>query len=199
MLCALQAPTFLVVLSIAVTLAAGGSTVWKRDYPLPYDTLPGTTCAVPSACANIQSPAVCRCNSVVTVCHNDAGQFCWGSETLNSTSNCPAIPEPCNSEFNSTQSCLCNDSAVLCVDGYDHYCYATAVPASASSVSLAAIPTSAVASSSISSSSASGSASSSRTGTLAASYTAAAAAEHTSHPVMLFTAFLAFVALYITA
>ncbi|ORY98568.1 hypothetical protein BCR43DRAFT_487754 [Syncephalastrum racemosum] len=198
MLCALRAPAFLTIIFIVATLAAGESTVWKRDYPLPYDTLPESACAVPSACSNIQSPAVCRCNSVVTVCHNDAGQFCWGSETLNATSNCPAIPEPCNSEFNSTQSCLCNDSAVLCVDSYDHYCYATAVTTGSSGVSLAAIPTSAIASSSISSSSTSSS-SSSTSGTLAASYTAAATAEHTSHPIMLFTAFLAFVVLYIIA
>ncbi|KAL1932071.1 hypothetical protein VTP01DRAFT_9127 [Rhizomucor pusillus] len=117
--------------------------LFKRDSKLPYDTLPNANCTAPSACSNIAEPVNCRCSSLLTVCENNSGQYCWGSMTLNKTSGCPSVPESCSSQFNGTASCLCNDNTVLCVDGYNHYCYGTYSGGSASaSVALTSLPAS---------------------------------------------------------
>ncbi|KAI8096666.1 uncharacterized protein BX664DRAFT_324566 [Halteromyces radiatus] len=111
----------------------------KREDKLPFDTLPNANCTAPSACQNIAQPASCRCNGVLTVCQNNQGQFCWGSQSLNQNTGCPTVPSTCSSSFNGTASCLCNSQAVLCVDQHNHYCYGNV--AAGSSVSLAPIPT----------------------------------------------------------
>lgn len=115
--------------------------LFKREDKLPYDTLPNTNCHTPSVCSNINQPVSCRCDDIVTVCHNQNGQFCWGSQKLNQTTNCPSIPDSCSSQFNGTASCLCNGDTVLCVDGYNHYCYGTySGDAATASVSLQPFP-----------------------------------------------------------
>ncbi|SAM07396.1 hypothetical protein [Absidia glauca] len=113
--------------------------LFKREDKLPFDSLPAGNCTAPSACANIGQPATCHCNGVLTVCQNNQGQFCWGSQSLNQNSGCPSAPAPCSNSFNGTASCLCNSQAVLCVDQHNHYCYGNI--SGGSSVSLAAIPT----------------------------------------------------------
>lgn len=128
--------------------------LFKREDKLPYDSLPNDKCNVPSVCSNIQSPVNCRCTDMLTVCQNNNGQYCWGSQLLNQTTGCPAVPESCSAQFNGTANCLCNGNTVLCVDGYNHYCYGNyqgssaapgssdaAAAASSASVSLGTIPT----------------------------------------------------------
>ncbi|KAJ8654740.1 hypothetical protein O0I10_009631 [Lichtheimia ornata] len=124
--------------------------LFKREDKLPYDSLPSDKCNVPTVCSNIQSPVNCRCSDMLTVCQNNNGQYCWGSQLLNQTTGCPAVPESCSAQFNGTANCLCNGDTVLCVDGYNHYCYgnyqgSSAAPgssaASSASVSLDTIPT----------------------------------------------------------
>ncbi|CAO3625253.1 unnamed protein product [Cunninghamella blakesleeana] len=117
--------------------------IWKRDTGLPFEALPASgNCTVPTICKGMNdtlSQIQCRCNDVITLCKNK-NQYCWGSKNLNRNSNCPSIPNPCQGDFNSTVSCLCNDKNVLCVDQYNHYCYGAILPsnssANASSVSL---------------------------------------------------------------
>ncbi|CDH54881.1 hypothetical protein RO3G_14139 [Lichtheimia corymbifera JMRC:FSU:9682] len=124
--------------------------LFKREDKLPYDSLPSDKCNAPTVCSNIQSPVNCRCSDMLTVCQNNNGQYCWGSQLLNQTTGCPAVPESCSAQFNGTANCLCNGDTVLCVDGYNHYCYgnyqgSSAAPgssaASSASVSLGTIPT----------------------------------------------------------
>lgn len=126
----------------------GGFSLVKRDHGLPYATLPLATCATPAACSNIATPVTCRCSDILTTCQNSAGQFCWGSKTLNSTS-CPTMPDSCaSSSFGTrTASCLCNSQNILCVDNANNYCYGSV---SGSTVAVATIPNAApVASSSV--------------------------------------------------
>ncbi|KAG1142750.1 hypothetical protein G6F37_009821 [Rhizopus arrhizus] len=119
----------------------------KRDHGLPYSTLPTTSCAVPSSCSNIGTNVTCRCNDQITVCLNSNNQYCWGSQTLTSTS-CPTVPTSCSSTLTGTNTtCLCNSNNVLCVDNANNYCYGSV---SSGSVSLASLPTGASTSSSAS-------------------------------------------------
>ncbi|KAI8332122.1 hypothetical protein BC941DRAFT_437580 [Chlamydoabsidia padenii] len=114
--------------------------LFKREDKLPFNSLPAGNCTAPAACSNIGQPATCHCNGILTVCQNNQGQFCWGSQSLNQNSGCPAPPTSCSSSFNGTANCLCNSQAVLCVDQHNHYCYGNI--GSGNSVSLAAIPVS---------------------------------------------------------
>ncbi|KAG1470757.1 hypothetical protein G6F56_002496 [Rhizopus delemar] len=124
----------------------------KRDHGLPYSSLPSGSCSVPSSCSNIGSNVTCHCNDVITICVNSNSQYCWGSETLTSSS-CPAIPTSCNSTLTGTQSnCLCNSNNVLCVDNANNYCYGAI---SGSSVSLVSLPVSSSAATSTTAASAS--------------------------------------------
>ncbi|KAI9483537.1 MAG: hypothetical protein EXX96DRAFT_558556 [Benjaminiella poitrasii] len=109
----------------------------KRDHGLPYDTLPSTSCAVPSTCSNISGNVTCRCSDTITTCINTSGQYCWGSISLNSTS-CPTMPTTCTSTLTgTTTNCLCNGASVLCVDNANNYCYGSV---SGNSVSVLPLP-----------------------------------------------------------
>ncbi|KAI9313866.1 hypothetical protein BX666DRAFT_1880077 [Dichotomocladium elegans] len=144
-----------ITLSLGFALVSADDTfgeihhLFKRDYKLPYDALPSANCSVPAVCSKIPGPVNCRCSDMLTMCQNGSGQFCWGSQKLNQTQNCPAVPETCSSQFNGTSSCLCNTETVLCVDGYNHYCYGkvqnTTTPSgtTSASVSLGSLPLSA--------------------------------------------------------
>lgn len=125
----------------------GGFSLVKRDHGLPYATLPSATCATPAACSNIATPITCRCSDILTTCQNAAGQFCWGSKSLNSTT-CPTMPDSCaTASFGTrTATCLCNSQDILCVDNANNYCYGSV---SGSTVSVAAIPNAPAASSSV--------------------------------------------------
>ncbi|KAI7870782.1 hypothetical protein BDF14DRAFT_1769729 [Spinellus fusiger] len=114
--------TLTVFSAIVSASEAPHHSLFKRQDKLPFDTLPIANCPAPSICSSIQSPITCRCNDLVTVCHSTTGQFCWGSSLLGS-STCPTIPTSCASQLQGTPNCLCNGSHVLCVDGFDHYCY----------------------------------------------------------------------------
>ncbi|KAI9488415.1 hypothetical protein BDB00DRAFT_877478 [Zychaea mexicana] len=118
--------------------------LFKRDAEkLPYDTLPDTNCTQPTACSSISQPvSECRCSPLLTICRNDNGEFCWGSQTLNQDQGCPAAPDSCSSaNLNGTSSCLCNSDTVLCVDNYRHYCYGSYEGSGAqASVSVQAFP-----------------------------------------------------------
>ncbi|ORX62660.1 hypothetical protein DM01DRAFT_1330789 [Hesseltinella vesiculosa] len=106
---------------------------------LPFDTLPGSQCAVPAVCSNLNINVTCRCNDVVTVCQaTGSNGYCWGSATLTTSTNCPAIPSSCSGSFNGTASCLCNPTNVLCVDGSRNYCYGSVA---GSTVTLSTLPT----------------------------------------------------------
>ncbi|GAA5798866.1 hypothetical protein EDC94DRAFT_545503 [Helicostylum pulchrum] len=122
----------------AADIEKGGFSLVKRDHGLPYATLPSTTCATPAACSNIAIPVTCRCSDIVTTCQNTAGQFCWGSKTLNSTS-CPTMPGSCaESSFGTrTAACLCNSQNILCVDNANNYCYGSVT---GNTVNVAPIP-----------------------------------------------------------
>lgn len=111
------------VFSVTTALDNNNHWLFKREYQLPYSTLPNSNCTTPSVCSNINQPVTCRCSDLLTVCQNSNRQFCWGSQTLTQSSGCPSVPESCASEFNGTASCLCNSNTLLCVDAYDHYCY----------------------------------------------------------------------------
>lgn len=139
----------------AADIEKGGFSLVKRDHGLPYATLPSTTCAMPAACSNIAIPVTCRCSDIVTTCQNTAGQFCWGSKTLNSTS-CPTMPSSCaESSFGTrTASCLCNSQNILCVDNANNYCYGSVT---GSTVNVLPIPNAAPSSASSGASSAAGS------------------------------------------
>ncbi|KAI7899399.1 uncharacterized protein BX663DRAFT_545740 [Cokeromyces recurvatus] len=130
----------------------------KRDHGLPYNTLPSTTCAVPSTCSNIGNNVTCRCSDTITVCINNSGQYCWGSISLSSTT-CPTMPTSCSSTLTGTTSkCLCNASNILCVDNANNYCYGSISGNSVSVIPLpyaAASSSGAAASSSVASSSSS--------------------------------------------
>lgn len=136
----------------------GGFSLVKRDHGLPYQTLPSATCATPAACSNIATPVNCRCSDILTTCQNNAGQFCWGSKSLNSTS-CPTMPSSCASVAfaSTTPTCLCNSQNILCVDNANNYCYGAvsgntvsvipipnAAPSAAASSSSANIPSASV-------------------------------------------------------
>jgi hypothetical protein len=127
----------------------GGFSLVKRDHGLPYATLPSATCATPASCSNIATPVTCRCSDVLTTCQNTAGQFCWGSKSLNSTS-CPTMPTSCTSaSFGSrAATCLCNSQNVLCVDNANNYCYGSI--AAGNTVSVIPIPNAAPSSASAS-------------------------------------------------
>ncbi|KAG2233869.1 hypothetical protein BDF21DRAFT_407484 [Thamnidium elegans] len=122
----------------AADIEKGGFSLVKRDHGLPYATLPSTACAKPAACSNIATPVTCRCSDIVTTCQNTAGQFCWGSQTLNSTT-CPTMPSSCaESSFGTrTASCLCNSQNILCVDNANNYCYGSVT---GNTVNVAPIP-----------------------------------------------------------
>jgi hypothetical protein len=114
-----------------------GHELVKRDHGVPYASLPNTNCAVPSTCSSISGTPNCRCSDTITVCLNEARNFCWGSISLNSTS-CPSVPESCSSVFTGNNpTCLCNDKNVLCVDQKNNYCYGAI---NAGAVTLQPIP-----------------------------------------------------------
>ncbi|KAI8082966.1 uncharacterized protein BX664DRAFT_339510 [Halteromyces radiatus] len=102
---------------------------------LPFSTLPSNNCTAPSICDQVQGTLNCRCDPTITVCYNDKHQYCWGSSTLHETSACPAIPSSCQAGFNSTASCLCNSTNILCIDQYSHVCYG-AIQKGSSTVTL---------------------------------------------------------------
>lgn len=121
----------------ASQLDLGGHGLVKRDHGVPYDSLPNGNCSVPSTCSSIPGTPNCRCSNTITVCLNDAGNFCWGSLSLNSTT-CPPVPETCSSAFtNNNPTCLCDDKNVLCVDQKNNYCYGAIA---AGAVTLQPIP-----------------------------------------------------------
>ncbi|SAL97673.1 hypothetical protein [Absidia glauca] len=106
--------TIIALASLATTTLASGN--------LPFDTLPKANCQVPTVCGQVKN-VQCRCDDTITVCMNESRQYCWGSQTLHQTSGCPSIPSACASTFNSTASCLCNSTNLLCIDQYSHVCY----------------------------------------------------------------------------
>ncbi|CEJ01337.1 hypothetical protein RMCBS344292_15369 [Rhizopus microsporus] len=112
-----------------------GSVLVKREHGLPYSSLPSTSCSVPATCSNIGSSVNCRCSDQITVCINSSNQYCWGSQTLTSTS-CPSAPSSCGLS-GSQSSCLCNSNNILCADNANNYCYGTI---SAGSVTLTGLP-----------------------------------------------------------
>lgn len=123
-----------------VTLASGN---------LPFDTLPKANCQVPTVCGQVKN-VQCRCDDTITVCMNESHQYCWGSQTLHQTSGCPSIPSACASTFNSTASCLCNSTNLLCIDQYSHVCYGAVQGNSISLLPLGGMsPPAAISSSSI--------------------------------------------------
>src|SRR5690242_20345990 len=87
--------------------------LFKRETGLPFDTLPGTQCSIPTACNNISNGNStnlnCRCNNILNVCKNSSGQYCWGSVSLTQTTNCPSVPTSCSSSFQEQPTCLCNN------------------------------------------------------------------------------------------
>ncbi|KAI8889526.1 hypothetical protein K501DRAFT_282200 [Backusella circina FSU 941] len=134
--------TFSTVLyTVSADISFYSNTLMKRDHGLPYASLPSTTCATPTACSNIDQPVTCRCSNDLTTCQNSAGQYCWGSISMNSTS-CPSVPSTCSSAFSgTTPTCLCNSQTMLCVDNANNYCYATITNSGSSAVAAqTAIP-----------------------------------------------------------
>lgn len=115
--------------------------LFKRENGLPFQTLPSTQCSIPNNCNSLGNTTSlnCRCSDLLNVCQTPSRQYCWGSVTLNQTSNCPAVPSSCSSQFKETPTCLCNNNSVLCVDQHNNYCFATGQ--NAASLSLAPIPT----------------------------------------------------------
>ncbi|KAI9300807.1 hypothetical protein BJ944DRAFT_272433 [Cunninghamella echinulata] len=125
---------------------ANNNGIWKRDTGLPYEALPANNnCQAPKICSQLNSMnnnnanIQCRCNDILTICKNNVNQYCWGSVSLHNT-NCPTIPDPCHTDFNSTVSCLCNDKNVLCIDQYNHYCYGTIHSSNSSQTSVSIQP-----------------------------------------------------------
>ncbi|KAI8970964.1 hypothetical protein BDB01DRAFT_813137 [Pilobolus umbonatus] len=122
---------------VYVTAAAE---LYKREYGLPFETLPSTQCVVPTSCSSIGTNLNCHCNSELINCRTaDNTKFCWGSPSLN-MDICPAMPDSCASTLAAgAVKCLCNAKSVLCVDNRNNYCYGTI---SGSTVTLASIPVS---------------------------------------------------------